>query len=340
MTAAIHGSRPAAVVCGLGGGTPPRAVTNDELAERLDTTDEWIRSRTGIGQRYVIEPGMSTGSLAVEAGSRALKSAGLGSVGLVVLATTTPDRPCPATAPEVAARLGMTGVPALDVGAVCAGFVYALSVAAALIVSDTVRDALVVGADTFSTLLHPADRGAGVIFGDGAGAVVLRRGRSEEPGALGPFDLGTDGEHAELIQIPGGGSAQRAGGEPTRAHDHYFTMQGRAVFKHAVLRMTGSVRQALHRAHWAVEDVDRVAAHQANSRILAALAEQLGMPQDRFLSNIDRVGNTAAASVPLLLNDAVADGALRPGDRVVLTSFGGGLAWGTTTLRWPELDIA
>lgn len=339
MTVANHGSRPAAVVSGLGGWLPPRLVTNDELAGRLDTSDAWIRSRTGIGQRYVIEPGMSTGSLAVEAGARALKSADLGSVGLVVLATTTPDRPCPATAPEVAARLGMTGVPALDVGAVCAGFVYALSVTAALIVSGTVRDALVIGADAFSTLLHPADRGAGVIFGDGAGAVVLRRGDSEEPGALGPFDLGTDGEHAELIQIPGGGSSQRAGGEPTHADDHYFTMQGRAVFKHAVLRMTDSVRHALRRARWAAEEVDRVAAHQANSRILAALAERLDMPQGRFLSNIDRVGNTAAASVPLLLNDAVADGTLRPGHRVVLTSFGGGLAWGTTTLRWPDLSV-
>ncbi|WP_255953422.1 beta-ketoacyl-ACP synthase III [Streptomyces odontomachi] len=338
MTPARHG-RTAAVLSGIGAWLPPRVVTNDELATRLDTSDAWIRSRTGIGQRHFIEAGMSTGSLAVEAGARALKSANLDSVDVVVLATTTPDQPCPATAPLVAARLGMTAVPAFDVGAVCAGFVYALSVAAGLIVSGTVGNALVIGADAFSTLLDPTDRGSGVIFGDGAGAVVLRSGEPDEPGALGPFDLGTDGEHAELIEIPAGGSAQRAGGVPTRADDHYFTMQGRAVFKHAVLRMTASVQRAVRRARWTMADVDRVAAHQANSRILHALADQLGMAHETFLSNIDRVGNTAAASVPLLLNDAVADGTLRPGQRVVLTSFGGGLAWGSTTLRWPELDV-
>ncbi|MFD4943789.1 beta-ketoacyl-ACP synthase III [Streptomyces sp. NPDC058239] len=329
---------PAAVLCGLGGWLPPRVVTNEELVTRLDTSDEWIRTRTGIRQRHVIEPGMSTGSLAAEAGARALKSAQQDSVGAVVLATTTSDRPCPATAPEVAARLGLAGVPAFDVGAVCAGFVYALAIGAGLIASGTADDVLVIGSDAYSTLLDPEDRTTGPIFGDGAGAVVLRRGDPDEPGALGGFDLGTDGHLSDLIEIPAGGSRQRGSGVPAGPRDHYFAMQGKQVFRHAVLRMTGSVQKAVELAGWTVPDIDRLAAHQANSRILDALAEQLGLPQERALTNIDRVGNTAAASVPLLLADAVADGSLRAGHSVVLTSFGGGLAWGSTTLRWPQLD--
>lgn len=320
-----------AVLAGLGGWVPPRVVGNAEIAPRLDTTDDWIRTRTGVSQRHWIEPGMSTVSLATEAGSRALKSAGLSKVGAVVLATTTPDRPCPASAPEVASRLGLPQVAAFDLGAVCAGFVYGLAAGAGLISAGVARDVLVIGADTFSTIIDPTDRTTAMIFGDGAGAVVLRAGSPDEPGALGPFDLGSDGDLAELVMIPAGGSRQRVGGPG----EHFFTMQGKPTFRHAVQRMASSARAVLAEAGWRTEDVDWVVAHQANRRIIDALGTALDLPADRLVSNIDRVGNTVAASIPLALADA-AD-RMRPGDRVLLTSFGGGLAWGSTALRWPTI---
>ncbi|MFJ1748150.1 beta-ketoacyl-ACP synthase III [Streptomyces sp. NPDC088116] len=333
MSTSPPGQGPAAVLAGLGTWLPPKVVSNHELARELDTSDEWIRTRTGIGQRHVIEPGSATSWLAVEAGRRALKSAQCDEAGAVVVATSTPDRPCPATAPEVASRLGLSGIPAFDVGAVCAGFVYGLATGAGLISAGIADNVLVIGADAFSTILNPGDRTTRAIFGDGAGAVVLRRGEHDEPGALGPFDLGSDGELSDLIMIPAGGSRQRATGTPASPADHYFTMSGKPVFMQAVLRMTESVHRVLGQAGWTVDDIDRFVGHQANSRILTALAERLELPENRIVSNIERVGNTAAASIPL----ALADGGLRPGERVLLTSFGGGLAWGSTVLRWPDL---
>lgn len=331
---------PAAVVAGLGTWLPPRIVTNADLARRLDTSDEWIRSRTGIARRHVLEPGMATSDLAVEAGGRALKSAGGGAVDAVLLATTTPDHPCPATAPAVASRLGLAGVPGFDVGAVCSGFVYALAAGAGLIAAGTAARVLVIGADAFSTILDPDDRTTTAIFGDGAGAVVLRAGTAGEPGALGPFDLGSDGDLADLITIAAGGSRQRSGGGPAAEGDHYFRMRGKAVFRHAVVRMAGSARTVLDRAGWRVDEVDQFVAHQANARILDALAEELTLPPERVVRNIDAVGNTAAASIPLALGDAARQGRLRAGQKVLLTAFGGGLAWGSTVLRWPDLTPA
>jgi 3-oxoacyl-[acyl-carrier-protein] synthase III len=326
-----------AVLAGLGSWLPPRVVRNAELSQRLDTSDEWIRTRTGIAERHVIEPGMSTVGLAAEAGLRALKSAGRTGVGAVLLATTTPDRLCPASAPEVAHRLGLQGVPAMDVGAVCAGFVYALAIGNGLISSGIAEDVLVIGADTFSTIVDPNDRGTAVIFGDGAGAVVLRAGEATEPGALGPFDLGSDGESAGLIMIPAGGSRQRALG-PAQPQDHYLVMAGKAAFRHAVERMTGSALAVLASAGWTTDDVDWLVGHQANGRILTALADELGVPAGRLVRNIDRVGNTAAASIPLALADAAGD--IHTGDRVLLTSFGAGFAWGSTVLHWPDIAPA
>ncbi|CRK58244.1 3-oxoacyl-[acyl-carrier-protein] synthase, KASIII [Alloactinosynnema sp. L-07] len=330
MRAGNHGA--AAVLAGLGGWLPPRVVGNAEIAPRLGTSAEWIQTRTGISGRHWIDQGMSTVGLATEAGARALKSAGLTEVGAVVLATTTPDRPCPASAPEVAARLGLPCVAAFDIGAVCAGFVYALAAGAGLISAGVAGDVLVIGADAFSTILDPTDRGTAMIFGDGAGAVVLRAGEPDEPGALGPFDLGSDGDHADLVMIPAGGSRQRLADDP---RDLFFTMQGKATFKHAVQRMSSSARAVLAEAGWRTEDVDWVIGHQANQRIIDALGAALDVPAERLVSNIDRVGNTAAASIPLAMSDAAPR--IRPGDRVLLTSFGGGLAWGSTALRWPAI---
>ncbi|MEO3778503.1 beta-ketoacyl-ACP synthase III [Micromonospora sp. B11E3] len=327
----------AAVVCGLGAWLPPTVVTNDDLARRLDTSDEWIRTRTGIRARHVASPGMPTSHLAAEAGARALESAGVHDVDMVVLATTTPDRPCPATAPVVATRLGLTGRPAFDVSAVCTGFLYALATGAGMITSGAVETVLVVGSEVYSTILDPADRSSSVIFGDGAGAVVLRAGHRSEDGAVGRSELGSDGSLADLITVRAGGSEQRSSGAPALPADRYFSMWGKEVFAHAVTRMAEATRAALAGAGWHAADLDRLIGHQANVRILHALGEYLDIPRERLVIHLDQIGNTAAASIPLALAYAQSTGELAPGARVALTAFGGGATWGATTLTWPAL---
>lgn len=328
-----------AVICGAGAWLPPRVVTNDDLATYLDTSDEWITSRTGIRARHIVDPGMATGDLATEAGTLALKSAGGSDVNAVVLATTTPDCRCPATAPEVAARLGLTGVAAWDVSAVCSGFLYGLASAVGMIASGDADRVLLIGAEAFSTIINPNDRTTAVIFGDGAGAVVLRAGTADEPGGVGPCVLGSDGGGSHLIRIPAGGARQHSSGEQVTEADHYFQMRGGEVYRHAVERITDCSLRALRRAGWRVEDVDRFVPHQANIRICASVAERLGIAKDRQVSNIARVGNTAAASIPLLLAHAAVAGELRPGHRVLIAGFGGGLTWGAATLRWPDITV-
>ncbi|WP_380281602.1 beta-ketoacyl-ACP synthase III [Kitasatospora purpeofusca] len=335
----------AAVLAGVGAALPPRVVTNDELARRLDTSDEWIRSRTGIRQRHVVDPGTATGDLAELAGRRALESAAAtggrpARADLLVLATTTPDRPCPATAPDVAARLGLGGVPAYDVNAVCSGFLYALAAAQGHIATGLAEQVLVVAADTFSTILDPQDRTTLAVFGDGAGAVLLRAGEPGEPGALLDVRLGSDGTRADLITVRAGGSARPLHGAGVGDEDRYFRMAGREIFREAVLRMTESSREVLGRVGWAVGDLDAVVGHQANLRILQAVAEQLDLPAERLVANIDRVGNTAAASIPLALADALGAGRLAKGDRVLLTAYGGGATWGAAAVEWPGLAPA
>ncbi|GGQ48989.1 beta-ketoacyl-ACP synthase III [Streptomyces mutabilis] len=334
----------AAVVCGLGTHLPSRVVGNDHLARELDTSDEWIRSRTGIGQRHLADPGQATSDLAVEAGQRALKSASSGAgqdgADAVVLATTTPDHPCPATAPLVASRLGLGTVPAFDVAAVCTGFLYGLAAGAGLIATGTADSVLVVGAETYSSILDPADRSTRAIFGDGAGAVVLRAGEPDEPGALGPMVLGSDGTGSELIQVPSGGSRDPFRAENADRADPFFRMTGRQVFRNAVERMAEAVTEAAARAGWRPEGVDVLVAHQANVRIIQAVADQLGLPRERFPVHLDRVGNTSAASIPLALADAVTAGALRPGHKTALAAFGGGLTWGAVTMTWPQVAPA
>ncbi|MFF2009812.1 beta-ketoacyl-ACP synthase III [Streptomyces sp. NPDC058195] len=328
---------PAAVIAGIGSHLPPDVVTNDDLSARLDTSDEWIRSRTGIATRHMVSPGTATSDLAVEAGARAWDSAGGLRPDALVLATTTPDRPCPATAPEVAARLGLTGIAAFDISAVCTGFLYGLATAGGLIASGVAERVLLIAADAFTTIIDPQDRGTCVIFADGAGAMVLRAGTHEEPGAIGPTVLGSDGTLSDLIEVPAGGSRQRSSGIAAGPGDSWFRMRGRETYRHAVDRMTAASRQAVAAAGWSTEDVDRLAAHQANARILGTVAQELGIPAERRLSNIEHVGNTGAASIPLLLAQSAAEGSLLPGHRVLLTAFGGGLAWGASTVVWPDV---
>ena len=329
---------------GIGGWLPPGVVTNDQLSQRMDTTDEWIRTRTGIRERRMVGPGVSTSDLAVEAGRRALKSAGLAAVDALVVATTSAERLCPAAGPEVASRLGLGTIAAFDLTSACSGFLYGLATANGLIESGVADTVLLIGAEAFTTLVNPADRGTAPIFGDGAGAVVLRRGGAEEPGALGRIDLGSDGELSDLLAIPAGGSRQRSAsaglGHGEVAHeDWYLRMEGRALFREAVTRMAESSRAVLERTGWSVDDVDHYIAHQANIRIVQEVAEELGLPEEKVATNIAEVGNTLAASVPLLLIDSALQGRLKAGDRLVLSAFGAGLSWGSATLTWPGLDV-
>jgi 3-oxoacyl-[acyl-carrier-protein] synthase-3 len=314
-----------AVLAGLGACLPSEVVTNEQLAARLGLDDaDWIASRTGIRQRHVVAKGGTTSDLAVEAGRRALASAGVTDVDALVLATSTPDQSCPATAPAVAARLGLAGIAALDVAAVCTGFIYALATGAGLITTGTARSVLVIGADVFSTIVDPADRATSAVFGDGGGGVVLRAAPDGAPGALHSFHLGSDGTRADLIALS----------------DRYLRMSGQAVFSQAVKRMAESVRATAALAGWAVDSVDRFVLHQANVRILTAVARRLEVPESRFITNLERVGNTVAASVPLALTDATHRGDLHPGDRVLLAGFGGGLTWGSVALVWPRVTAA
>jgi 3-oxoacyl-[acyl-carrier-protein] synthase-3 len=240
----------------------------------------------------------------------------------------------------VADRLGLGSIAAFDIAAVCTGFIYALANGAGLIAAGIADRVLVIGAEVFTSMLDPRDRATRVIFGDGAGAVVLRAGRADEMGAIGPFVFGSDGRGADLIMVPGGGSllpCRDDDGDGGSGSARYFTMQGQAVYRQAVEKMTESTVRVLAVADWATSTVDWLVCHQANRRILTAVAGRLGIPVERCLINIDQVGNTAAASIPLALDSGVDTGALCPGDRLVLTGFGGGLTWGSTLLRWPAI---
>lgn len=336
---AANGAADRAVVCGIGYWLPERVVTNAELCARLDTSEDWIVQRTGISRRRWVEPGEATSDLAVQAGRAALKSAGGGGIDAVVLATTTPDYRCPATAPEVASRLGLGGVAAFDVSAVCTGFLYGLATAAGFIAAGLAERVLLIAAEAFSTLLDPDDRTTLPIFGDGAGAVVLRRGRADEPGAVGPLVLGSDGDRSELITVKAGGSRRPFPGPEADDGSQYFQMRGPEVFRQSIERMSAAGTEALNAAGWQLDDIDRMVTHQANARVSAALAARLGLRRDAVAQNIADVGNTAAASIPVLLAQAAANGTVEPGHRLLLVAFGGGLTWGATTLTWPRLEI-
>ncbi|MGH3855275.1 MAG: beta-ketoacyl-ACP synthase III [Pseudonocardiaceae bacterium] len=326
----------AAVLYGVGSALPDRIVCNTEAGAAAGVSDEWIYSRTGIRTRRWVAPGVTTSDLAAHAIRAAVRSAGGKPDGIdtVVLATTTPDRRCPATAPTVASKLGLDGAAAFDVGAVCSGFVYALAAATGMIVSGAAHRVAVVGAEIYSTIIDPGDRATAPIFGDGAGAVLLRAGSTAELGAVGAFDLGSDGAGRELITIAYGGAENRA--SDSSPGSATLAMSGREVFWHAARRMRRSVEAAVRAAGWQLADVDLLVAHQASRRILDQVGKDLRLPPERIFSHVTEVGNTAAASIPLALDAAVAAGELRGGSRVVLTAFGGGLTWGSTTLRWPD----
>lgn len=319
-------------VLGLGAHLPERVVTNDDLAARLDTDDAWIRSRTGIAERRLAAPDEATSDLAIRAGRAAIEDAGLtvDDVGHVVVATSTPDHLVAATAPRVAAGLG-TNAPAVDVNAACSGFVHALRLAAGLLATGD-RPVLVIGADCYSRIVDPDDRGVAILFGDGAGALVLGAGGD---GTLGPFDLGSDGADQSALWVEVGGSRLPAS-PGTVDGRHRLTMRGSEIYRRAIPAMADSSRRVLERAGYDVTDVDLVVGHQANARILTGVAASLGVPADRLHLSLEHHGNTSAASIPLALADARDRGRLHVGDRILLTAFGAGLTWASCLLDWTK----
>ncbi len=318
-------------VIGCGAYLPERILTNDELSQRLDTSDEWIVARTGIRQRHIAAEGENTSDLALHASEAALKSAGVApdEVDLIVLATATPDQTFPATATRVQARLGVPHGAAFDVQAVCSGFIYALAVADNFVRLGQAGTALVIGAETFSRILDWTDRSTCVLFGDGAGAVVLRA--AEEPGTaqdrgILSTHLHSDGRHCDLLYVDGGPSSTRTVG--------HLRMVGKEVFRHAVVNLAAVVNEALIANGLEPDDIDWLVPHQANQRILDSTARKLGLPIERVISTIARHANTSAASVPLALAEAVAEGRIRRGDLLLLEAMGGGLTWGASLIRW------
>ena len=326
-----------ATVAGLGSVLPGRVVPNSYFESIVETSDEWIRERTGIRERRFAEDGQATSDLATGAALAALDSAGIPpeQLDLIVCATLTADTPIPSAAVWVQRKLGVS-CPAFDLNAACAGFSYALSTGTAFIESGTAETVLVIGAEVLSRVMDFTDRGTCVLFGDGAGAVVLRP--SEDAGVLGSV-LGADGTAAEVLIIPAGGSARPPSLETVRAGEHAIRMpNGREVFKRAVVEMAGACRQLLEKSGYTADDVDLLIPHQANARIMIAVADRLKVPIDRAVVDVESVGNTSAASIPVALDRAWRAGRVREGDLILLTSFGAGLAWGANLIRWTGPD--
>ena len=319
------------VVQGCGAYLPERVVSNDELAKKVETSDEWIQQRTGIKQRHIAAEGEFTSHLAIKASERALAHAGIkaSDLDLIVLATATPDETFPATATRVQAALGMTKGAAFDVQAVCAGFVYGVSVADSLIKNGMASTALVIGAETFSRILDWNDRGTCVLFGDGAGAVVLEAqtelGKSSDRGVL-TTHLRSDGRHKSKLYVDGGPSSTQTVG--------LLRMEGREVFKHAVGMITDVIVDAFNATGLTADDIDWFIPHQANKRIIDASANKLHIAPQKVVLTVDLHGNTSAASIPLALAVAVKDGRVKKGDLLLLEAMGGGFTWGSALVRW------
>ncbi len=317
-------------IAGTGSYLPPRVLTNDELARTVDTSDQWIRERTGIRRRHIAGPGETTGTMAEQAARAALEAADVrpDDIDLIVLGTTTPDRVYPATACQLQARLGVAECPAFDVQAVCTGFIYALSVADKFIRTGAARRALVVGADVHSRLLDWEDRATCVLFGDGAGAVVLEA--ADEPGVLSTH-LHADGSCEHLLYVEG--SIAEGYDKPAQSPAH-VRMQGNEVFRRAVRALGRLVEETLEANGVTQSEIDWLIPHQANRRIIEATARKLGLPLERVILTIEDQGNTSAASVPLALDTGVRDGRIRPGELLLLEAFGGGFTWGSALVRY------
>jgi 3-oxoacyl-[acyl-carrier-protein] synthase-3 len=329
-------------VTGWGMAAPDRVLTNDDLARMVDTTDDWILSRTGISKRHIAEKGETTATLAENAALQALESTDITAkdLDLIIVATSTPEYIFPSTACIVQDQIGATHAGAFDLSAACTGFIYAINMAAQAIRTGSVENALVIGAETLSLFTNWEDRNTCVLFGDGAGAFVLQA--SDRPGGVLTCIMRSDGSGANLLSLPAGGSKLPTTHETVDKKQHTIQMNGREVFRFATRVMASATREAVSLAEWALDDVTWVIPHQANMRIIEAAARGLRMPLEKFVINLSRYGNTSTASIPIAACEALQNGRIQDGDNLVLVGFGAGLTWGALTLKWvsPERKIS
>ncbi|MFC1498295.1 beta-ketoacyl-ACP synthase III [Verrucomicrobiota bacterium] len=321
-------------IIGTGSYLPERVMTNADLEKLVDTSDEWIRTRTGISERHIARDDETASSMGAEAAKRALESAGVspGEIDVIIVATITSDMKFPSTACFVQELIGAKNSFCFDIEAACSGFLYGLEVARQLIAGDTVRTALVIGSEKISCITDWEDRSTCVLFGDGAGAVVLQA--VDDGRGLMSCVMGSDGKLAELLNVPGGGSRHPTSMQTIEEKLHYMKMSGNEVFKHAVRCMCDASQKVLSKCGLTIDDVGCVIPHQANMRIIKAIASRLGHSYDKFYNNLDRVGNMSAASIPVALDEAVRNGRIKKGDLVLLTAFGGGFTWGAIVIEW------
>jgi 3-oxoacyl-[acyl-carrier-protein] synthase-3 len=330
----MSGCQRRSVILGTGSEVPARVVTNRDLEKMVDTSDEWITVRTGIRERRILEEGKGNADMAFQAARRALEDAGVepNDLDAIIMGTVSADYPFPSSACVLEDLLGARHAFSFDVGAACSGFLNALSVADLYIRSGKVNKALVVGSDTLSRFINWEDRGTCILFGDGAGAVVL--GASENGSGILSTKLRTDGSYVKTLYVPAGGSLKPARPETVRNNEHTISMNGKEVFKTAVRSMEEISRQALDEAGITIDQVSLVVPHQANKRIIVALAERLGVPMEKVMVNLDKYGNTSAASIPVALDEAKRQGRIKPGDIVLLNAFGAGFAWGAAVVKF------
>ncbi|MBI5789220.1 MAG: ketoacyl-ACP synthase III [Candidatus Schekmanbacteria bacterium] len=323
-----------AIISGTGSYLPEKILTNHDLEKIVETSDEWIKTRTGISERRIAGNGIITSDMAAAAAQQAMLTAGVSAdkVDLIVLATVTPDMVFPATACIVQHKIGARAA-AFDVNAACSGFVYALSVAEQYIKAGSAKNVLVIGAETYSTILDWTDRNTCVLFGDGAGAVLLTQSTDKSRGIISSR-LYTDGSMSETICVPGGGAKYPCSLESIEKRLHYMKMKGNETFKVAVRSLTESAQTILQENNYTTADLDLFIPHQANSRIIQSVANYLSLPEEKLFCNIDKYGNTSAASIPIALDEAVAAGRLKPGNLLLVSAFGGGLTWGASLIRW------
>ena len=325
---------PYAHITGWGMAVPQRILPNHDLAQMVDTSDEWIRERTGIAERRIADAGQSSATLAVEAGLKALRVANLNpaDVDLIIVATSSPEHIFPATACLVQDKIGATHAGAFDLLAACTGFIFALNMASQAIRSGSIRNALVIGAETLSRLVDWQDRNTCILFGDGAGAFVLQA--SNEPGGLLSAVMRSDGSGSDLLSLPAGGSRLPASPETVRNGQHFIHMNGREVFRFATRVMKQATREAVAAANLKIEDIHLVVPHQANLRIIEAAMRGLEIPHEHCMINVEHYGNTSTASIPIATCEAIQQGRLQAGDKVVFVGFGAGLTWGAAVLHW------
>jgi 3-oxoacyl-[acyl-carrier-protein] synthase-3 len=327
-------------IAGTGSAAPERVLTNADLEKMVDTSDEWIVTRTGIRERRIIQPGQDNSDFATEAARRALDMAGLGpeDVDHILIATVTPDRFLPSMSCTVQEKLGASRSSALDINAACSGFLYGMELGQALVRTGASETVLVLGSETLTRITDVTDRNTVVLFGDGAGAAVLR---PCEPGTgVLAVKLGADGTQGDMLTIPAGGSRRPASAETVAAREHFIRMRGNELFKYAVRAMEQVSRDALEEAGRPASELAVLIPHQANQRIIDATAERLGLPPEKVMMNIERYGNTSAASVPILLDECVRDGKIKVGDLIELVAFGGGVTWGAAVVEWNPKALA